>query len=173
MDDLDEFLQRPASVQVIAVSTTVEETAVNFARTVHGELPVPLRHTPGVANTAFSEMLRNPGMLLGSCCERGEVTYLPPRLFCGRSFAELEAGVECAPQATPESFAVGHVGIDGEPLDTPVALDLVKLDRPTTVFLHRLAGVGRPAIGMRVRAVLRDAPTASIDDIEGFEPVQD
>ena len=139
-----------------------------MARTVHGELPVAFHYTPGVGNTAFFEALRDRGVLLGSRCSACNCTYLPARIFCERCFAELQADTECGPGGTLESFTVGHVGIDGEPLDAPTAIGLVKLDGADTVLMHRLIGDGSWQIGARVEAVMRATATGSILDIEGF-----
>jgi uncharacterized OB-fold protein len=139
-----------------------------MARIVHGDLPVRFRYTPGVGATAFFEALRDRGVLLGSRCHSCGVTYLPARVFCERCFAELEAETECGPSGTLESFTVAHVGIDGEPLPEPVTWATVKLDGADTVMVHRLLDTAGPEIGMRVRAVLRERRTASIEDLEGF-----
>ena len=142
-----------------------------MSRTIHGDLPVRFRYTPGVANTSFFEALRDRGVLLGSRCEACAVTYVPARMFCERCFAELTPSIECGPGGSVESFTIGHVGIDGEALDEPVVVALVRLDRADTVLMHRLLGIEAPAIGMRVRARLRPQAkrSASILDIEGFE----
>lgn len=139
-------------------------------RKIPGELPVSFRYTPGVANTAFFEALKDRGVLLGSRCSSCAVTYLPARLFCERCFAELIADVECGPEGTVESWTVGHVGVDDDPLDPPVRLALVKLDGADTVLMHRLANDGTPVIGMRVRAIVREDRSGSINDLEGFAP---
>jgi uncharacterized OB-fold protein len=139
-----------------------------MARIVAGDLPVQFRYTPGVGATAFFEALRDRGVLLGSRCSSCGITYLPARLFCERCFAELTADTECGPAGTLESFTVAHMGIDGEPLAEPVTWATVKFEGADTVMVHRL--LGAPAIGMRVRAVVRDQRTASIDDLEGFAP---
>ena len=140
-------------------------------RKIPGELPVSFRYTPGVANTTFFEALRDRGVLLGSRCPSCAVTYLPARLFCERCFAELTADVECGPEGTVESWTVGHVGVDDDALDPPVMVALVKLDGADTVLMHRLASDGTPAIGMRVRALVRDERSGSINDLEGFVPL--
>lgn len=142
-----------------------------MSRTIHGDLPVRFRYTPGVANTSFFEALRDRGVLLGSRCEACAVTYVPARMFCERCFAELTPGTECGPGGSVESFTIGHAGIDGEALDEPVAVALVRLDGADTVLMHRLLGIEAPAIGMRVIARLRHQTerSASIRDIEGFE----
>jgi uncharacterized OB-fold protein len=141
-----------------------------MARTVHGELPVAFHYTPGVGNTAFFEALRDRGVLLGSRCSACEFTYLPARIFCERCFAELAADTECGPGGTLESFTIGYVGIDGEPLEGPVTIGLVKLDNADTVLMHRLLGDGPWEIGTRVEAVMKSERTGSILDVEGFQP---
>ena len=141
-----------------------------MARIVPGDLPVKFRYTPGVGGTAFLEALRDRGVLLGSRCSSCEVTYLPARLFCERCFAELAADTECGPGGVLESFTVAHAGIDGEPLAEPVTWATAKLDGADTVMVHRLLHTPAPEIGMRVRAVVRDQRSASIDDLDGFGP---
>ena len=142
-----------------------------MARTVDGGLPVSFHYTPGVGNTAFFEALRDRGVLLGSRCGSCRVTYLPARIFCERCFAELAADTECGPGGTLESFTTGRVGIDGEPLEEPVAIGLVKLDNADTVLMHRLLGSGRWEIGTRIEAVVKPDRTGSIMDVEGFRLV--
>ena len=139
-------------------------------RKIPGELPVSFRYTPGVANTMFFEALRDRGVLLGSRCPSCAVTYLPARLFCERCFTELAADMECGPEGTLESWTVGHVGVDDDALDPPVTLALVKMDGADTVLMHRLTIDGAPSIGMRVRAVVRDDRSGTINDLEGFAP---
>jgi uncharacterized OB-fold protein len=139
-----------------------------MARTVDGTLPVAFHYTPGVGNTAFFEALRDRGVLLGSRCQACASTYLPARIFCERCFAELQADTECGPGGTLESFTVGYVGIDGEPLDEPVTISIVKLDNADTVLMHFLIGETPWQIGMPVEAVVKVDRTGSILDIEGF-----
>jgi len=139
-----------------------------MARTVDGGLPVSFHYTPGVGNTAFFEALRDRGVLLGSRCGSCGVTYLPARIFCERCFAELAADTECGPGGTLESFTVGYVGTDGEPLGEPVTIGLIKLDNADTVLMHHLVGDGPWEIGARVEAVVKPDRTGSILDIEGI-----
>jgi uncharacterized OB-fold protein len=139
------------------------------SRKIEGELPVGFRYTPGVANTAFFEALRDRGVLLGSRCGSCAVTYLPARLFCERCFAELTPDVECGPEGELISWTVGRVDIDDEPLDEPVTVGLVKLDGADTVLMHLLQS-DEPQIGMRVRAVVREDRAGSILDLAGFAP---
>jgi uncharacterized OB-fold protein len=140
------------------------------ARTVPGSMPVAFRYTPGVANTRFLEALRDRGVLLGSRCDECGITVVPARLFCERCFGETPTEVECGPEGTLESWTTGHVDGDGARLGEPMMLGLIRLDGADSVFVHRLIGVVRPAIGMRVRVGLAPERTASILAIDGFTP---
>jgi uncharacterized OB-fold protein len=141
-----------------------------MTRSVKGDLPVSFRYTPGVANTAFFEALRDRGALLGSRCHACEVTYLPARIFCERCFAELSPETECGPNGVLESFTLGHTDVDGRPLSEPMALGLVRVDGADTVLVHRLLDVDAPEIGLRVTVRLAAERSGSILDIEGFGP---
>jgi uncharacterized OB-fold protein len=140
-----------------------------------GEIPVGHRYTPGVAGRAFFSALRDRGVLLGSRCDRCAYTYVPARLFCERCFAELAADVEVGPGGTLVSFTIGFAGIEGEPLDRPVTLGLVRLDGADAVLLHYVLDPGDDPleIGQRVELVVREPGrrTGSILDIEGFSQV--
>jgi uncharacterized protein len=137
-----------------------------------GEFPVAHRYTPGVAGEAFLTALRDRGALLGSRCQGCDYTYVPARLFCERCFAELAADVEVGPGGTLVSFTIGFAGVEGDPLDRPVTLGLVRLDGADAVLLHHVLDPGDEPleIGDRVEVVLRPPAerTGSILDILGF-----
>ena len=119
---------------------------------------------------ATAEALRDRGVLLGSRCEACAFTYLPARIFCERCFAELAPDTECGPGGTLESFTIGYVGIDGEPLEEPVTIGLVKPDGADTVLMHRMLGDGPWQIGARAEAIVKPERDGSILDVEGFRP---
>jgi uncharacterized OB-fold protein len=139
-----------------------------------GQVPIRHRYTPGVAGETFGRALRDRGELLGSTCATCGIVYCPARMFCERCFNELQADATCGPGGTLESFTVGYVGVEGEALDEPVVLGLVRPDGADTVLMHRLVDVEELAIGDRVEMVLapkRDR-AGSILDIRGFRPVE-
>ena len=136
-----------------------------------GEFPVRHRYTPGVAGTAFFTALRDRGVLLGSRCDACSYTYVPARLFCERCFAELAADTEVGPGGALVSFTIGFVGLEGEPLEEPETIGLVRLDGADSVLVHRVLDADEPLeIGERVEVVLRPHGdrTGTILDIEGF-----
>jgi uncharacterized OB-fold protein len=136
-----------------------------------GEFPVRHRYTPGVAGTAFFTALRDRGVLLGSRCEACSYTYVPARLFCERCFAELGADTEVGPGGELVSFTIGFVGLDGDPLEDPETIGLVRLDGADSVLVHRVLDADEPLeIGERLEVVLRPEGEreGTIVDIEGF-----
>jgi hypothetical protein len=136
-----------------------------------GEFPVRHRYTPGVAGTAFFTALRDRGVVLGSRCEACSYTYVPARLFCERCFAELGADTEVGPGGELVSFTIGFVGLDGEPLEDPETIGLVRLDGADSVLVHRVLDADEPLeIGERLEVVLRPEGEreGTIVDIEGF-----
>ena len=136
-----------------------------------GEFPVRHRYTPGVAGTAFFTALRDRGVLLGSRCEACSYTYVPARLFCERCFAELAADAEVGPGGELVSFTIGFVGLEGEPLEDPETIGLVRLDGADSGLVHRVLDADEPLeIGERVEVVLRPEGEreGTILDIEGF-----
>jgi uncharacterized OB-fold protein len=137
-----------------------------------GHIPVRHRYTPGVAGETFFKALKDRGVFLASRCESCEITYCPARLFCERCFDELDADVEVGPAGTLESFTVGHVGLEGESLEEPVVLGLIRLEGADTVLVHFLVDAGDLEIGMRVEPVLKakGKRTGSILDVDGFRP---
>ena len=139
-----------------------------------GQVPIRHRYTPGVAGEAFFEALKGRGEFLGSRCESCGITYCPARLFCERCFSGLEADTKVGPGGILESFTVGTVGVEGEPLEEPVMVGLVRLDGSGSFLLHFLVHAEEAAIGDRVEAVLEPKAkrTGSILDIRGFRPAR-
>jgi uncharacterized OB-fold protein len=61
------------------------------------------------------------------------------------------------------------VDVNGDPLERPQPLGLVRLDGADTVLMHRvIENDERLEIGSRVEAVLSAERTGSILDLEGF-----
>jgi uncharacterized OB-fold protein len=139
-----------------------------------GDLPIRHRYTPGVAGDVFFTALRDRGVLLGSRCEACSYTYVPARLFCERCLAELAADVELGPAGTLVSFTIAFMDRDGQPLEEPATIGLVRLDGADAVLMHRVVDVGDEPleIGERVEVVLATERTGSILDIEGFRPAE-
>jgi len=144
-------------------------------RIVEGHIPLQHRYTPGVAGEAFFRSLKD-GVFVASPCDDCGVTYCPPRLFCERCFEGLETGLRVGPRGTLESFTIGYEGVEGEPLDEPYVLGLVRLDGADTVLVAYLLGYDEVPLGIgdRVEAVFapKNQRTGSILDLRGFKPTE-
>ena len=139
-----------------------------------GEMPVSFLYTAGVAGERFLRELKDRGRFLGSRCPDCRYTYLPPRLYCERCFAELKDWVEVGPRGTVEALTVAHLGLDGEPLAAPQTYALIRLDGADGLLLHRIkAPAGEELeVGATVEPVFlpRAARKGSILDIQHFRP---
>jgi hypothetical protein len=139
-----------------------------------GEMPVSFLYTVGVAGERFLRELMENGRFLGSRCSDCRYTYLPPRLYCERCFAELTDWVEVGPRGTVEALTVAHVGLDGQPLAEPQTFALIRLDGADGLLIHRIsAPAGQELeLGATVEPVFhpRAARKGSILDIQHFKP---
>ena len=140
-----------------------------------GEMPVSFLYTVGVAGERFLREIMDKGRFLGSRCPDCRYTYLPPRLYCERCFAELTDWVEVGPRGTVEALTVAHLGLDGEPLAEPQTFALIRLDGADGLLLHRIKAPAAEELelGATVEPVFqpRAARKGSILDIQHFRPV--
>lgn len=138
---------------------------------VPGTMPISHRYSAGIAGERFFRALAERGVFLATRCDACQVTYCPPRIFCERCFAGLEAEVEVGPGGTLLALTVVRIGMDGAALADPVAVGLIRLDGADTCLVHRLPPQGpRPQAGGAVEAVLAPAGerTGSLDDVLYF-----
>ena len=150
-------------------------TGPDAVRRWEGDFPVGHRYTPGVAGEAFFTALRDRGVLLGSRCGSCGYTYVPARLLLRAVLRRAVGGHGGRPEGALISFTIVFEGVDGEPLDAPETLGLVRLDGADAVLLHRVVDQGDEPleVGERVEVALRPQAerTGSILDIEGFRAV--
>lgn len=143
----------------------------------HGDMqPDHYHYTAGVAGERFFAALRDRGALLGARCERCGVTYVPPRIYCQRCFAELGEGamIDVGTRGHVRSFTVARLDKDGRELEEPQVFALIGLGPGTTPLLHKL-GEAEPreiGIGLQVEAVLKPESEREgrITDILYFKP---
>src|SRR2546422_9608715 len=92
-------------------------------------MPVQYLYTAGVAGERFFQTLRRKGVFAVTTCAECQVTYLPPRLYCERCFADLSgAWAEVAPSGRVHTYTVVHEDQDGRPLDPPQVVAFVRID---------------------------------------------
>ncbi|MGW6978893.1 Zn-ribbon domain-containing OB-fold protein [Streptomyces sp. NPDC054932] len=130
----------------------------------------PFTRSLGPVQSAFLTGLRER-TLLGVKTSDGKV-MVPPVEYDPVTAEEIRELVEVADTGTVTTWAWNGVPRPQQPLDTPFAWVLVKLDGADTALLHALDAPGPDTVrtGMRVRVRWAAERTGAITDIACFEP---
>ncbi|MGW3464607.1 Zn-ribbon domain-containing OB-fold protein, partial [Streptomyces olivaceoviridis] len=130
----------------------------------------PFTRSLGPVQSAFLTGLRER-VVLGVRTTDGR-TLVPPVEYDPVTAEEIHDLVEVAPTGTVTTWAWNHAPRRGQPLTTPFAWVLVRLDGADTALLHALDAPGPDAVrtGMRVRVRWAGERTGAITDIACFEP---
>ncbi|MGW1953107.1 Zn-ribbon domain-containing OB-fold protein [Streptomyces sp. NPDC001920] len=133
----------------------------------------PFTRSLGPVQSAFLTGLRER-VVLGVRTGDGR-TLVPPVEYDPVTAEEIHDLVEVAPTGTVTTWAWNPAPRRDQPLDTPFAWVLVRLDGADTALLHALDAPGPDAVrtGMRVRVRWAAERTGAITDIACFEPYQD
>ncbi|MFF6984394.1 Zn-ribbon domain-containing OB-fold protein [Streptomyces sp. NPDC008343] len=133
----------------------------------------PFTRSVGPVQSAFLTGLRER-VVLGVRTSDGR-TLVPPVEYDPVTAEEIRDLVEVAPTGTVTTWAWNHAPRRDQPLDTPFAWALVRLDGADTALLHALDAPGPDAVhtGMRVRVRWAGERTGAITDIACFEPYDD
>ncbi|MEU1022446.1 OB-fold domain-containing protein [Streptomyces sp. NPDC005904] len=132
----------------------------------------PFTRSLGPVQSAFLTGLRER-TVLGVRTVDGR-TLVPPVEYDPVTADELCDLVEVAPTGTVTTWAWNHEPRRGQPLGTPFAWVLVRLDGADTALLHALDAPGPDAVrtGMRVRVRWAGERVGAITDIACFEPCE-
>ncbi|MGW0367277.1 Zn-ribbon domain-containing OB-fold protein [Streptomyces sp. NPDC002990] len=130
----------------------------------------PFTRSLGPVQSAFLTGLRE-GVVLGVRTSDGRV-MVPPAEYDPVTAEEIRELVQVAATGTVTTWAWNGRPRSHQPLATPFAWVLVKLDGADTALLHALDAPGPEAVrtGMRVRVRWAAERTGSITDIACFEP---
>lgn len=130
----------------------------------------PFTRSLGPVQSAFLTGLRER-VVIGVKTGDGRV-LVPPVEYDPVTAEEIRDLVEVAPTGTVTTWAWNHAPRRGQPLDTPFAWVLVRLDGADTALLHALDVPGPDTVhsGMRVRVRWAAERTGAITDIACFEP---
>ncbi|MET7599180.1 Zn-ribbon domain-containing OB-fold protein [Streptomyces sp. NPDC004082] len=136
-------------------------------------LEFPFTRSLGPVQSAFLTGLRER-VVLGVRTTDGR-TLVPPVEYDPVTAEEIRDLVEVAPTGTVTTWAWNHAPRRGQPLGTPFAWVLVRLDGADTALLHALDAPGPEAVrtGMRVRVRWAGERSGAITDIACFEPHED
>jgi uncharacterized OB-fold protein len=139
---------------------------------IDGRVDVQYRWSAGVAGGRFLQELRDSGRIMGAKCPSCGRVLVPPRIFCEECFVETDEWVEVGPQGEILTFAESYFGLQGQRLDEPWFVGIVKLDGSDGGLFHRLESDAGPIeIGARVEAVLNDERHGEILDIAHFRTI--
>ncbi|MEU7006481.1 OB-fold domain-containing protein [Streptomyces sp. NPDC046332] len=132
----------------------------------------PFTRSLGPVQAAFLTGLREE-TVLGVKAEDGRV-LVPPVEYDPQTAAELRELVEVGAAGTVTTWAWNPGPRTGQPLSTPFAWVLVRLDGADTALLHALDAPGPEAVrtGMRVRIRWAPERAGAITDIACFEPYE-
>ncbi|MEN2417656.1 OB-fold domain-containing protein [Streptomyces rimosus] len=132
----------------------------------------PFTRSLGPVQSAFLTGLRER-TVLGVRTTDGRV-LVPPVEYDPVTAEEIRDLVEVGTTGTVTTWAWNPAPRRGQPLDTPFAWVLVRLDGADTALLHALDAAGPDAVhtGMRVRVRWAGERTGAITDIACFEPYE-
>ncbi|MFG2887260.1 Zn-ribbon domain-containing OB-fold protein [Streptomyces sp. NPDC048297] len=132
----------------------------------------PFTRSLGPVQSAFLTGLRER-RILGVKTTDGR-TLVPPVEYDPVTSEEIRDLVEVAPTGTVTTWAWNHEPRPGQPLPTPFAWVLVRLDGADTTLLHALDAPGPHAVhtGMRVRVRWAEERSGAITDIACLEPYE-
>lgn len=132
----------------------------------------PFTRSLGPVQSAFLTGLRER-VVLGVKTAAGGV-LVPPVEYDPVTAEELRELVEVAPTGTVTTWAWNPSPRRDQPLPTPFAWVLVRLDGAATALLHALDAPGPEAVrtGLRVRIRWAAERTGAITDIACFEPYE-
>ncbi|WP_405401622.1 Zn-ribbon domain-containing OB-fold protein [Streptomyces sp. NBC_01104] len=132
----------------------------------------PFTRSLGPVQSAFLTGLRERTVLGVRTCD-GKI-LVPPVEYDPVTAEEIRDLVEVAATGTVTTWAWNPHPRRDQPLDTPFAWVLVRLDGADTALLHVLDAPGPDAVrtGMRVRVRWAESRTGAITDIACFEPYE-
>jgi uncharacterized OB-fold protein len=141
---------------------------------IDGRVDVAYKWSAGVAGGRFLKELRDTGRIMGAKCPECGRVLVPPRSFCEECFVETTEWLEVGPGGKILTYAESYFGLQGQRLEEPWYVGIVKLDGSDGGLFHRIVqDEGDIKIGARVEAVLEDDRNGSILDIEHFRTVGD
>ncbi|MFX1317519.1 MAG: Zn-ribbon domain-containing OB-fold protein [Promethearchaeota archaeon] len=139
-----------------------------------GDMECDYIYTAGVAGERFYIALRDEEKLLATHCDKCNITFMPPRMYCDKCFAELANFMEVPSIGVIESYTITYFDRDGQPLPDPEVLAFVKIDKTNGGLIHRIGEIKPESlkIGTKVTAVFRakNERKGALTDIKYFKP---
>jgi uncharacterized OB-fold protein len=154
-------------VEAGGVGTTREFADVGV--TIDGTIEVAYKWSAGIAGSRFFQELRDNARIMGAKCPQCGRVLVPPRIFCEECFVDTEEWVEVSNRGVILTFAESYFGLQGQRLEEPWYVGVIRLDGSDGGLFHRLVADEKPIeIGGAVEAVFADERKGHILDIEHF-----
>ncbi|ABE30202.1 hypothetical protein DR64_445 [Paraburkholderia xenovorans LB400] len=140
-------------------------------RTFPGEWHVRYNYPVGDVGAHFFDALKEK-RIVATRCSASDMTYLPPRAYCERSFEKCDGYVDAGMEGTIEAATIVSAAFDNLPTP-PYAIAYVRLDGVSTAMVNFVRGMDLSDVpaaaaklqpGTRVRVEFIDAPQGRITD---------
>lgn len=158
--------------------TQVSQTKQLFGELSSGPEDVKLygQYTYGIAGERFFREIKDNGRIMGTKCQKCQLIYLPPRIYCERCFGELKEWVEIEGKGKVHSYTAVHIDLDGNRLNKPVLMTVIEFSGVHGGLVHKLGEIAfeDAKIGLEVEVVLKPVAErdGSILDIKYFKPTK-
>lgn len=136
---------------------------------------VNYQKTAGALKSSALAALRDEAKIMGSRCPQCNKVYAPAKSICDDCFVDIDELVELSGKGVLTTYTVVHRPEPAQPVATPLAYGLIKLEGADTGMCHLLGEVDfdRIEIGMNVMPVFRKERKGDILDIKYFRPVSE
>ena len=137
-------------------------------------ISVPYSWWAGDTAGKFYRSIRDEKKMMGTECRACGKVFIPPRKSCPQCFGADTRWVEVSDEGTLMSYTVARRQLAALPKPVPVYFGLVKLDGADTGLLHFIENVDdrEIRIGMRMKIKFSHQRKGTLNDIEGFVPVE-
>ena len=138
---------------------------------MHEEITLSYNYALGEVAGRFMEGLKDR-KILATRCSRSGMVYLPPRIFCERSFEKCDSWVEADHKGVIEASTIVVRGFEGS-RTPPVAIAFVRLDGIDSAIANYVedldmtdveAAMDRIAPGARVEVRFIAEPEGKVTD---------
>jgi uncharacterized protein len=138
---------------------------------IYGEWHIRYAYSVGkVAGTFFDALKQKK--ILATHCSKSDLSYLPPRAYCERSFEPCDGWVEAGREGVIEAATIVTAAFENLPTP-PYAIAYVRLDGVSTAMINFVRGLDLTDVaaaakrlqpGQRVRVQFVDKPQGRVTD---------
>lgn len=138
---------------------------------IHSDWHVRYNYPVGEVGAHFFDGLKEK-KILATRCTASNMTYLPPRAYCERSFNTCDEWIEAGLEGTIEASTIVTAAFDNLP-PPPYAIAYVRLDGVSTAMLNFVknmdlsdvpAAANKLQPGRRVKVKFIDQPEGRVTD---------